>query len=229
MLKRILEPEVMDSLEEAQDYDSMDHSDVNRRFVTQLLEHRKPGEGFGDRSLIVLDVGTGTAQIPIELARELGQRGVPVQITAIDLAVQMLKIGQENIDRAGLKERICLSVVDAKQMPYPDGSFDWVISNSIIHHIPEPSLSLSEMLRVLAPGGLLFVRDLSRPSDLPTLDHLVQTYAGSSNDHQQKMFSESLHAALSLDEVQQMLVQLGYLSEWVSQTTDRHWTICGRK
>ena len=59
-LERVLEPEVMDTVEEAQDYDSMDHSLVNEIFVQDLLA-TGPIEGE------VLDVGTGTAQIPIEL------------------------------------------------------------------------------------------------------------------------------------------------------------------
>ena len=229
MLQRILEPEVMDSVEEAQDYDSMDHSEVNRRFVEHLLECRRDSDGTTDNPVKVLDVGTGTAQIPIELARSLELIHVPFQITAIDLAEHMLELGQENIEQAGFSEWIHLELVDAKQMPYADGSFDWVISNSIIHHIPEPLASLREMVRVLAPGGLLFVRDLLRPVDLPTLRHLVQTYVGGSNAHQQQMFSDSLHAALSLEEIQQKLTTIGCPIEWATQTTDRHWTIRGRK
>src|SRR5579871_5475245 len=60
MLPRVLEPEVMDSLEEARDYDAMDHAQVNRVFVADLLS-------FWQASGTILDVGTGTAQIPLEL------------------------------------------------------------------------------------------------------------------------------------------------------------------
>lgn len=225
MLPRVLEPEVMDSVEEACDYDSMDHSEVNRRFVDDLLKCAQGMVGRAGHDVRVLDVGTGTAQIPIEL----GRRGVPVQITAIDLASHMLVRGQQNVERAGFSERIRLECIDAKQMPYADEAFDWVISNSIIHHIPEPLDVLREVLRVLAPGGLIFVRDLLRPADLPTLQHLVQTYAGTANAHQQQMFDDSLHAALSLSEIRQMLQTLDCPGDWVAQTTDRHWTITGRR
>src|SRR4051812_38134791 len=62
MLQRILEPEVMDSPQEALEYDTMDHSAVNRVFVDDLLAARPaPGD--------VLDLGTGTALIPIELCK----------------------------------------------------------------------------------------------------------------------------------------------------------------
>ena len=72
MLPRTLEPEVMDTREEAVDYDSMDHSGVNRVFVDDLLTANQAA-GFDADSLTeplrILDVGTGTAQIPIELCR----------------------------------------------------------------------------------------------------------------------------------------------------------------
>ena len=67
-----------------------------------------------------------------------------------------------------------------------------VISNSIIHHIPDPSLCFAEMHRVCSGGGVLFVRDLLRPGDRATLAHLVNAYAAGANDHQRKMFADSL-------------------------------------
>ena len=225
MLPRVLEPEVMDSEAEAVDYDSMDHSEVNRRFVDQLLECGTESEKLTQVPLRLLDVGTGTALIPLELCG----RTFPVHVTGIDLAGHMLQLGQRHVIQAGLQSRIKLEQVDAKQLPYANGSFNWVISNSIVHHIPDPLPVIREMVRVLGSGGLLFVRDLLRPVDLATLKHLVQTYAGDANAHQQQMFDDSLHAALTLDEVRCLLKEVDLPETWVTQTTDRHWTICGRK
>src|SRR5437870_3436591 len=154
MLPRILEPEVMDSAAEARDYDAMDHSQVNRVFVADFLS-------FWTGSGIVLDVGAGTAQIPIELCR----RHATVKIIAIDLAEHMLRVGEDNVQKAGFSERIELKRCDAKCSPWQDGFFAAVISNSIAHHIPEPFVVLAEMARVVAPGGALFIRDLLRPAD----------------------------------------------------------------
>lgn len=213
MLERILEPEVMDTAEEARDYDRMDHSAVNAAFATDFLAvwcGRNP----------VLDVGTGTAQIPIAIA----QRSSRIEIVAIDLAEHMLALARENVAAAGFVPRIRPEKADAKGFHYPDGYFGAVISNSIIHHIPEPRFCFAEMHRVCAPGGTLFVRDLLRPADRTTLDHLVNTYAAGANDHQRTMFAESLHAALTLDEVRAHVSALGYDASTVKQTTDRHWT-----
>jgi ubiquinone/menaquinone biosynthesis C-methylase UbiE len=213
MLPRVLEPEVMDSPEEARDYDAMDHTLVNRVFVTDFLA---AWDGCGP----LLDVGTGTAQIPIELAC----RSPQAQVVGIDLADHMLRLGRGNVSRAGLAERVRLERQDAKQLTYPSGSFGAVLSNSIVHHIPEPACVLAELVRVVVGGGLLFVRDLVRPEDDAAGRHLVQSYAGTANAHQQQMFEDSLRAALSLAEIRALVAKLGFEPETVRQTTDRHWT-----
>ena len=224
MLHRVLEVEVMDTPEEAVDYDAMDHSAVNRLFVDDFLrfwQSRSEPRLTAVGPIKTLDVGTGTAQIPIELC----SRSTEFHVTAVDLATHMLQLGQQNVVRAGLQSAITLEQVDAKGLPYPDSSFDAVISNSIVHHIPEPRLTVAEMLRVLRPGGALFVRDLFRPPDTTTLTHLVETYAAGANAHQRQMFADSLHAALTVEEVAALLQSCGADPSAVRATSDRHWTV----
>jgi ubiquinone/menaquinone biosynthesis C-methylase UbiE len=218
MLPRVLEPEVMDSAQEARDYDAMDHSQVNRVFVADFLS-------FWTGSGTVLDVGAGTAQIPIELCRH----HATVKVIAIDLAEHMLRVGEENVRRAGLAGRIELKCCDAKRLPWPNAFFASVISNSIVHHIPEPFAVLEEMARVVSGGGALFVRDLLRPEDNAAVKRLVETYAGDANAHQRQMFDDSLRAALTLDEIRALVEKLGFDPASVTQTTDRHWTWTARK
>jgi ubiquinone/menaquinone biosynthesis C-methylase UbiE len=213
MLPRVLEPEVMDSADEARDYDAMDHAGVNRVFVADFLAVW-PGRGP------ILDVGAGTAQIPIELCRQ----APAVEVVAVDLAEHMLRVGRENVRRAGLEQRLRLERCDAKQLPFAAASFAAVISNSIVHHIPEPEAVLAEMARVLQPGGALFVRDLLRPDDDATVRRLVETYAGDANAHQRQMFEDSLRAALTLEEIRGLVARRGFDPATVQQTTDRHWT-----
>jgi len=217
MLPRVLEPEVMDTPEEARDYDAMDHSAVNRVFVSDFF-------GVWDGRGPVLDVGTGTALIPIEFCREWPN----CTVVAVDAAAHMLAVARGNVERAGLAWRIFLHHVDAKGMPFADGSFPAVMSNSIVHHIPDPRAVFAEIARLAAPGATIFVRDLLRPADRETLNHLVETYAAGANEHQKKMFAESLHAALTVDEVKELVAGVGHSPDLVSQTSDRHWTwVCG--
>ncbi len=212
-LPRVLETELMDTAEEAAGYDAMDHSGVNRVFAADFLA-LYPGVGP------VLDVGTGTAQIPIEMCRQ--RPGL--HVTAADAAAHMIALAEKNVAAAGLAGRVMPVLANARRLTWPDGHFAAVVSNSIVHHIPDPEGVLAEMVRVLAPGGCLFVRDLLRPDYLPTLERLVELYAAGATDHQRQMFRDSLHAALTLDEVRALARPLGFDGDSVRQTTDRHWT-----
>lgn len=218
MIERVLEPEVMDDDREAEDYDAMDHAGVNARFVDDLLA-AKPSLAR------VLDVGTGTARIPLELVHRVSDASV----TAIDLADAMLAVARRNVEAAGMSARITLVRGDSKGIAGPDGVYSCVISNSIIHHIPEPRSALAEMARVVAPGGLLFVRDLFRPRDRAELDRLVALYAARDTELQRKLFADSLAAALTLDEVRAAVAPLGVPVGAVTATSDRHWTLSWRK
>jgi ubiquinone/menaquinone biosynthesis C-methylase UbiE len=214
-LSRQLEPELMDSEDDARDYDEMDHRDVNARFVEDLLALRP------DLSR-TLDVGTGTALIPIEVCR----RASDARIVAIDLADHMLALGGHNVERAALSGVIELAKSDAKRLGYADATFTCVISNSIVHHVPLPQQALAEMERVLAPGGLLFVRDLARPSDDRDVTRLVERHAAAASPRQQALFEASLRASLTPDETRLLFLPRGGT---VAMTSDRHWTLVWKK
>src|SRR5207237_8077169 len=97
----------------------------------------------------------------------------------------------------------------AKRLPFPAGAFAAVMANSIVHHIPDPAAVVAEMVRVVRPGGLVFVRDLLRPQDDVTLTSLVNQYAAGANDHQRQMFADSLRAALTLAEARALVAAVG--------------------
>jgi ubiquinone/menaquinone biosynthesis C-methylase UbiE len=224
MLARTLEPEVMDTEQEAADYDAMDHSEVSARFCDDLLAVRA-------RLGRVLDVGTGTALIPIELCK----REPDVRVDALDLAEHMLAVARRNVERTGLASRIKLAHLDAKSTGEPEGAYDAVVSNSIVHHIPEPRDVLREMWRLAARGGVLFVRDLVRPESEAAVDALVAAYAPipagldagarAMHERQSGLFAASLRAALSVDEVRAVVAPLGIPGDAVRATSDRHWTL----
>jgi ubiquinone/menaquinone biosynthesis C-methylase UbiE len=215
MLDRVLEPEVMDTEEEARVYDAMDHSAVNAAFVADFLECHGPCRGGA-----ILDVGTGTALIPIALARADAR----ARVRAIDLARPMIDQARRNIDAAGLADRIVAELADAKDLGREGEAFEAVISNSIVHHIPEPRTVLREMARLVAPGGTLLVRDLARPDSIDQLNDLVSTYAGDEPDFARDLFGASLHAALTVDEMRVLIAELGLDPAGVRMTSDRHWT-----
>lgn len=215
-MERVLEPEVMDTAEEAADYDAMDHSVVNQRFCEDFLAFA----ALGPRTS-VLDVGTGTALIPIALCKLTRD----VEIVAIDLADHMLAWARKNVDAHGLADRIQLRKVDAKGLPFRDAEFRAVMSNSIVHHIPEPRAALAEIHRVTAPGGAVFIRDLVRPASDAEVDRLVALYGGEPGSRGSMLFRDSLKAALTLDEVRAAAAGAGMPAVDVRLTSDRHWTL----
>ena len=109
-MQRVLEPEVMDTLQEAIEYDAMDFTNVNTAFAEHAIQLGATG--------LVLDAGTGTARIPILIC----QRCPNLRIIGIDLAEYMLKIGAKNIEAAGLSKQISLELVDSKCLPYQDAA-----------------------------------------------------------------------------------------------------------
>ena len=213
-MKRILEPEVMDTIEEAKAYDDMDFLEVNTAFVNRLIDL-----GISDGHF--LDLGTGTARIPIILAKRVPN----IQITAIDLSSNMLNIGQKHVNQAKLTNRILLEKADAKNLPYTNQSFDGVFSNSIIHHIPDPSSVILEIKRVLKPQGLLYIQDLLRLESTMAIEKIVDTYAKDETQYQRKLFRDSLFAALTVDEVETIIRKTEVTNTKIAQISDRHWSI----
>jgi ubiquinone/menaquinone biosynthesis C-methylase UbiE len=105
-----------------------------------------------------------------------------------------------------------------------------VISNSLFHHLAEPSVAFRECLRVAQPGALLFHRDLLRPESDAEVTRLVDIYAGQdATPYQRQLFDQSLRAALTLEEVRRMVGAEGFSNDSVQATSDRHWTFVGRK
>lgn len=213
-MKRILEPEFMDCIDEAEEYAALDHSEPNRDVVACLLA------AGGDRGRVI-DLGTGPGDIPILIARAAPD----ARITAVDAAETMLTLARRRITTAGLADRIELVKADVKELPFPDDDFDAVFSNTILHHIPEPVVFLREAARIRRPDGALVIRDLCRPSTRGDAEALVAKHAGTATVKQQMLLFDSLCAALTLDEARRCAADAGLGAATVEMSSDRHWTI----
>jgi ubiquinone/menaquinone biosynthesis C-methylase UbiE len=213
-MDRILEPEIMDMWLEATAYDAMDLAVVNSAFAADAI-------ALDPHAVKILDVGTGTARIPILMCQQQPQ----YLITAVDLAQSILIVGQRNIEEAGLIQRIRLERIDAKRMPYPDLEFDTIVSNSLVHHLPDPLSFFQQIKRLIKPHGAILIRDLIRPEQDSRVDELVSKIGGDYDDRQQQLFRDSLKAALTLPEVQDLIDRVGLPQVKLSQSSDLHWTI----
>lgn len=212
-MERVLEPEVMDTVEEATAYDAMDHSEANQNFVNRLLELEADG--------LVLDIGTGPGTIPLLLC----SHQATCRVVGVDLSTEMLKLAEEYCMASEFAERVSYQLADAKGLDFPDASFDAVCSNTILHHIPDPTPFLAEAWRVLKPGGVLLIRDLYRPDSTEQVQKLVDLHAAGEEAVSRQLFYDSLCAALTPEELKNTAFEAGLADFQVVIDSDRHMSL----
>jgi len=213
-MERVLEPEYMDTPEEADGYDSMDHSESNQTYIDRLLEL-----GFFGRTL---DIGTGPGHIPLLL---LDNSDLIAEIVGVDAALRMLAHANRHRLDSPHAERVSFQVEDAKALSFADASFDCVYSNTVMHHIPDPVPYLKEAFRVLKPGGAFLVRDLFRPPTPGEAMKIVDLHAAGDTDYQRKLFYDSLCAALTRGEFEEAAQQAGIEGHEIVIDSDRHMSL----
>jgi demethylmenaquinone methyltransferase/2-methoxy-6-polyprenyl-1,4-benzoquinol methylase len=107
----------------------------------------------------VLDVATGTADVALMTYKYLQ----PDEIIGIDISNGMLEIGRQKVARLGLEKIITLQQADSEALPFPDNQFDAITVAFGVRNFQQLRVGLSEMLRVLRPGGKLVVLEFSKP------------------------------------------------------------------
>jgi ubiquinone/menaquinone biosynthesis C-methylase UbiE len=120
----------------------------------------------------VLDLGCGTATLTIMLK----QAQPEADVAGLDGDPEVLAIGREKIAKAGVEVRLDEGM--AYSLPYPDQSFDRVVSSLVFHHLSDENKqrTLKEIFRVLTPAGEVHIADFGRPRSLWT--HLVTPLMG---------------------------------------------------
>ncbi len=113
-----------------------------------LLPHLKPG-------LRVLDVGSGPGTISLGLARAVE----PGQVHGIDMEESQIMLARASAE-AGGHSNAQFQVGDATDLPFEDGYFDIAHTHAVLMHIPDTEKTLSEIIRVLKPGGILASREM---------------------------------------------------------------------
>jgi len=106
----------------------------------------------------VLDVCTGTGELAFLLSRQVGLRGL---VTGADFCEEML--ARAKTKSGPHHQNLSFIVSDAKQLPFPDNTFDAVTVAFGMRNIPDTSLALTEINRVLKPRGKFVCLELTRP------------------------------------------------------------------
>jgi len=100
----------------------------------------------------LLDLGCGIGNILIALAERIDFVHPPI---GVDVSPDLIRIGEREIARAGLHDRIGLQVAPATRLPFEDGAFDVILTSHVLKHLDDEALltSFQEVARVLRPGG----------------------------------------------------------------------------
>ena len=216
-MHRILEPEVMDDPEQASAYAQADFERENQEFVERFLA------AFPDLTEgHIVDLGCGPADIPIRLARALPR----CRITGIDASLPMIRLGEQAIIDAGLVDRITLRCERIQSLVLPE-LVDAVVSNSLLHHIPNPLRFWLAVKQLVRPGSYALVMDLLRPASTDDAAALVDQYASNEPVILRRDFYNSLLAAFTEDEVAAQLAEMNLSRLLIDVPDDRHWLVSG--
>lgn len=207
----------MEDPAQARAYAAADFATVNQSFVDGFLK-AFPGLESGR----IADLGCGPADIPIRLAR--ARPGLA--IVAVDGSAAMLDLAARVLGGSAVAAPVSIVRAHVPPLPFRAGAFDAVISNSLLHHLPDPAPFWSEILRIARPGAALYVMDLARPESPERARHLVETYSRNEPAILKRDFCNSLHAAFTIDEVRSHLpTPLAHLD--CRMASDRHWLLHG--
>lgn len=143
----------------APDYDKLNHilslnidKGWRKKAVREIVDSDEP--------LAILDVACGTGDFTIEIAKKAAEGS---RITGIDLSEGMMKVGREKIEAAGLQAT--LEAGDCEALTYADNTFHRISVGFGVRNFEHLELGLSQMHRVLKPGGKLVILELSVPTN----------------------------------------------------------------
>lgn len=217
MMTRQLESEAMDDPAQAEAYAAADFSAENQGFVDRFRDY------FPDFSQgQVFDIGCGPADIPIRFARSF-----PLcHIVGIDASRPMVKLAERAVAAAALSDRITIRCQRFQDLP-GERQADAVISNSLLHHLPNPYQFWQKLRFVVKPGAPVLVMDLLRPESQEAAWALVDRYAPDAPEILRRDFYNSLLASFTEDEVASQLARMNLTRLLLDVPDDRHWVVGG--
>ena len=219
---RIPEPEIMDEEEQVRAYAEADFSAPHEMFVDLFVERLG-----NDIEGLFLDLGCGPCDISVRFLKRLPK----VRLHALDASIPMLSHAERLISKEGVKERIRLfnARLPLTDNELPCKSYDGLIVNSLLHHLPNQGIFWQSVEKLVKPGGIIFVMDLQRPEDEQAARKLVEQYSGSEPEILKRDFFNSLLAAYRDYEVREFLKKTSLSHLTVEVVTDRHFLVWGKK
>jgi 2-polyprenyl-3-methyl-5-hydroxy-6-metoxy-1,4-benzoquinol methylase len=217
-MDRTLEPELMDNPEQALVYAQADFEKENQGFIDRFREYFPEfTEGH------ILDLGCGPGDIPVRFARALPS----CRITGVDASEPMIGLAGVAVKQAGLADRITFRCERFQAVSLVE-PVDAAVSNSLLHHVPNPLQFWYRLRQLVKPGSPVLVMDLLRPDSPEEAQAIVDRYAAKEPEILRRDFYRSLLAAFTEDEVAAQLAEMNLSRLIVDVPDDRHWVVSGR-
>lgn len=132
---------------------SNEWDEIRQSFFSDSIREKMCEAAQVKEGLTAVDVGAGTGFVTQELLNR------KLRVVAIDQSQEMLDVLKQKYSSVG--EIVCLQA-DAYSLPLESDSVDYVMANMFLHHVENPGQAISEMIRILKPGGKLVIADLDR-------------------------------------------------------------------
>jgi ubiquinone/menaquinone biosynthesis C-methylase UbiE len=137
----------------ADDYRTADNESFYEHAFDSLVSVLNPPAGA-----TFLDAGCGSCNHSVRLARRgFNVHGVDFSETALDMA-------REKVSAEGLENRITLERQSLLELSFPEASFDYAVCWGVLMHVPQVDLAVSELARVIRPGGSLVISEANQSS-----------------------------------------------------------------
>jgi len=219
-MKRRPEPELMDSEAQTRAYAEADFNDSNSLFTEKFGEYFNNAGPAGS----LADLGCGPGDISIRMAQQYPDW----TITGLDAGANMLKLAEQRLAAEQLGDRVSFRHSYLPDPSLPAASFDALISNSLLHHLPQPQVLWQSIIQLARPGAAILIMDLMRPDNEADAQGLVDTYSADAPAVLREDFYNSLLAAYTPREISEQLFTAGLDKLKVEIPSDRHWIVHGR-
>jgi 2-polyprenyl-3-methyl-5-hydroxy-6-metoxy-1,4-benzoquinol methylase len=209
----------MDSEAQTRAYAEADFNEANSLFAAKFQENFPGLPASGQMA----DLGCGPGDIAIRMAHELPGWNV----TGIDAGENMLKRARERLGKEPVSDRVSFRLAYLPDPSLQEGAWDAVISNSLLHHLPDPQVLWNSVKALGAPGSPVQVMDLIRPETESEASRLVDLYAQGAPVILRDDFFNSLLAAYTCSEVNEQLQKAELDNLRIDTASDRHWIVSG--
>ncbi len=229
-MKRVTEPELMIFPDQVRAYAEADFSSTEEQIITSLKRLLKKNHIVLGEETLIIDLGCG----PGNISEKLSYCWPTSNVIGIDGSSEMIKFARKrHANRANKRslERLSYKKINMLELAMEDSLFlksaDIVVSNSLLHHIHDPSIFFKTLVNISKEGAFHFHRDLRRPLSSEEVFHLQQKHLPKAPNVLIKDFKASLHAAFTLKEVENEILFAGINGFNVVEIDDRYIDING--